>query len=361
MSSPVDITKILRKPGEGLLTVTTGSGEARKILAPLIGNTSDAGWPRLARARIKGKGPQIVALPSDAGGGICRGAAHGPLHLRAALYARHPGFASRDLGDLPCIPQLLEDSMLGASQLRASGRSLWGSAWKNSNPVSPLNLLKSLLEQGFSANPKAFRPLVIGGDHSTSWAVSQALKQSGLYEGLAILHFDAHTDLLEARYGVRHCFATWAAHAVLAMKPAARKNFVQLGLRVSGRSKSYWEKKYGLRQIWAKELGQTNPKEFAGELVREWRRRGCHRLYISFDVDALDPRFVASTGTPEANGLDPKWCREVIRVCATEMTLVAADVVELAPVLGSAAQGRRSSRIAATVAHELLRGLSRGL
>jgi agmatinase len=361
MSSPVDITKILRKPGEGLLTVTTGSGEARRILEPLVGDTSAAAWPRLARARLKGKGPQIVALPSDSGGGICRGAAHGPLHLRAALYTRHPDFAAQDLGDLPCIPQLLEDSMLSLTQLQASGRSLWGAAWKKSIPVSPLNLLKSLLEQGYRENPRCFRPLIVGGDHSTSWAVSQALKKSGLFEGLAILHFDAHTDLMEERYGVAHCFATWAAHAALQMKSAARKNFVQVGLRVSGRTKAYWEKKFGLRQIWAKELEERDPSDFAHELVREWRRRGCYRLYISFDVDALDPRFVASTGTPESGGLDPAWCREVIRVCSAEMTLVAADVVELAPVLGSPAQGRRSSRVAAGVSKELLRGLSRGL
>jgi agmatinase len=281
--------------------------------------------------------------------------------LRAALYARHPEFAAQDLGDLPCIPQLLEDSMLSLTQLQASGRSLWGAAWKKSIPVSPLNLLKSLLEQGYRDNPLCFRPLIVGGDHSTSWAVSQALKKSGLFEGLAILHFDAHTDLMEERYGVAHCFATWAAHAALQMKPAARKNFVQVGLRVSGRTKSHWEKKYGLRQIWAKELGGHEPTDFARELVRQWRRRGCHRLYISFDVDALDPRFVPSTGTPEAGGLDPAWCREVIRVCSAEMTLVAADLVELAPVLGSIAQGRRSSFVAASIGHELLRGLSRGL
>lgn len=361
MSAPADITQVMRKPGEGLLTVTTGSGEARRIMKPLLGKSSAAQWPRLARARLNGKGPQIVALPSDTGGGICRGAAHGPLHLRAALYARHPGFAACDMGDLPCIPQLLEDSMLSTAQLRASGRALWGKAWKTSTPVSPLNLLKSLLEQGYRDNARTFRPLVVGGDHSTSWAVSQALKHSGLYEGLAILHFDAHTDLMEERYGVSHCFATWAAHAALAMKPAARKNFVQLGVRVSGRSKSHWEKKFGLRQIWAHELKKQDPGEFARGLVLEWRRRGCHRLYISFDVDALDPRFVPSTGTPEPVGLDPAWCREVIRVATAEMTLVAADVVELAPVIGSLAQSRRSSRVAAGIALELLRGLSRGL
>ena len=358
MADPLDILKM---PGEGLLTVTTGSGQARRVLGPWIAEHSESQWRRLAARRRAAPGPQILALPSDAGGGICRGAAHGPLQLRAHLYARHPSFAAADLGDIPCIPQLLDDGMLAPKQLRASGRALWGAAWKTSTPVSPLNLLKSFLVQGFGSNPAGFRPLVLGGDHSTSWAVSEALFDVGLFDTLAVLHFDAHTDLLEQRYGVAHCFATWAAHAARRLRPQARANFVQVGVRVSGRSRSHWEKTYGLRQIWADEARARDPVEFARELVSAWKKRGCRRLYISFDVDALDPSFVPSTGTPEAKGLNPAWCRQVIRACARELPLVAADIVELAPVLGSASQSRRSCETAARVAATLFEGLRRGL
>lgn len=355
------MTRILRKPGEGLLTVTTGSGAAQTILGPLVGQLSTAEWSRQAAGRMLRKGPQIVALPSDAGGGICRGAAHGPLHLRAELYAKSPLWAAHDLGDLPCVPQLLDDSMLTLAQRRSSGRALWGAKWKPTTPVAPLNLLQSLLEQGFAENPKGFRPLILGGDHSISGAVTEALFAAGLFKKIAVLHFDAHTDLLEERYGVARCFATWAAHAAKRLKPTERKNFVQVGVRTSGRTKSFWEKKFGIRQLWISELKRQDPERFAASLVDAWKKRGCERLYISFDVDALDPKFVPSTGTPEPGGLDPNWCVRVIRFCARELPLLCADVVELAPVLGSPADGRKSARAAARIASALLEGLKRGL
>ena len=361
MAGRSEVSKILRKPGEGLLTVTTGSGDAAKILGPLLAAQSAASWPRIALKRLSQKGPQIVALPSDTGGGICRGAAHGPLHLRAALYSKHPELASLDLGDIPCIPQLLEDSMLSPKQLRASGTALWGAGWTKTKPVSALNLLKELLLEGFRKNPSGFRPFVLGGDHSTSWAVSEALFEAGLFPKLAILHFDAHTDLLEDRYGVVHCFATWAAHAAKRMHLGDRKNFVQLGVRVSGRTKSFWQKKFGLRQVWAKEILDKDPTAYAEALVASWKKAGCERLYVSFDVDALDTRFVPSTGTPEPGGLDPAWCRAVIETCAKALPLIAADIVELAPVLGSKADSRLSTRHSASVAAVLLKGLERGL
>ncbi|MEO5668633.1 MAG: arginase family protein [Bdellovibrionota bacterium] len=361
MASSSDLTTILRQPGEGLLTVTTGSGSAARLLAPFIGRTSVSAWPALARKRMKVSGPHIVALPSDAGGGICRGAAHGPLHLRASLYARHPEFVAHDLGDIPCIPQLLDDSMLGAAQLRASGKALWGIRWTPSLPVAPLSLLKEFLIQGFAANPKTFRPFILGGDHSTSFAVTEALFEARLFPKLAILHFDAHTDLLESRYGVERCFATWAAHAVKRMRPCDRKNFVQVGVRVSGKSRDFWQKKFGLRQVWAKELVLQSAENFALALVESWKRAGCERLYISFDVDALDPKFVPSTGTAEPGGLDPKWCRRVIEICTRALPLVAADIVELAPVLGSKAEARRSTQHSARIAATLLKGIAHGL
>lgn len=361
MARRSEVSKILRKPGEGLLTVTTGSGDAAKILSPLLGSHSAGSWSKLALKRLSQKGPQIVALPSDTGGGICRGAAHGPLYLRAALYSKTPRLASYDLGDIPCIPQLLDDSMLSPKQLRASGTALWGKSWTDATPVSALNLLKALLVEGFRKNPSGFRPLILGGDHSTSWAVTEALYEAGLFSKLAILHFDAHTDLLEERYGVKHCFATWAAHAARRMRPSDRKNFVQLGVRVSGRSKNFWQKKFGLRQIWAQEIIKKDPAVYAESLISDWKKAGCERLYISFDVDALDPCFVPSTGTPEPGGLDPAWCRTVIEACAKALPLVAADIVELAPVLGSRADSRLSTRHSANVAARLLKGLEYGL
>jgi len=233
----LNVATLLKKPGKGLLTVTTGSQKAEQVLGPLVGHANDQEWQGQARRRIRTQGPHIVALPNDSGGGICRGAAHGPLGLRSALYSKHPHWAACELGDLPCIPQILEDSMLSSAQKRSCGQALWGKRYHPTRPVAPLNLLKSFLTEGFAANPKGFRPLVLGGDHSISWSVFESLFAARKTRSLAVLHFDAHTDLMESRYGVTHCFATWASLAVKRMLPHNRSNFVQVGLRVSGKQK----------------------------------------------------------------------------------------------------------------------------
>ena len=352
---------LLKAPGQGLLTVTTGSGAAYKVLAPLLGRQALAKWLPVAKARLKNKGPHILGFPSDAGGGICRGAAHGPLHLRAALYSKHPNWAAHDIGDLPCIPQLLEDSMYTFAQRKKSGKALWGARYSPSYPVAPLSLLKSALIQGFRDNPEEFRPFVVGGDHSTSWAVSEALFSARKMKGLGVLHFDAHTDLMESRYGVDYCFATWAAHCMTRIAGHNNKNFVQLGLRISGKTKAYWEKKFGLRQFWTKDLRSKDAKLFAKELVDSWKKNGVSKLYISFDVDALDPSFIPSTGTPEDGGLSPQWCKQVIEEVSKHIPVIAADIVELAPVIGGKADVAKSCKNSAIIADSLLRALRLGL
>ncbi len=361
MQTRHNVMSLLRAPGQGLLTVTTGSGEAFKAFAPLFGTDALKNWLAVGRKRRLERGPQILGFPSDAGGGICRGAAHGPLHLRSALYEKNPHWAAHDIGDLPCIPQLLDDAMLNYAQRAKSGRALWGGRFKPSSPVSPLNLLKAALTQGFKENPKGFAPLIMGGDHSTSWAVSEALFAARKMKGLGVLHFDAHTDLLETRYGVDHCFATWAAHCMQRMAGEDNKNFIQVGLRISGKSKAHWERKFGLKQYWTKDLSGKDAKAFAQELLAGWKKRNVKKLYISFDVDALDPSFVSSTGTPEPKGLRPAWCKKLIEEVAKEIPVIAADVVELAPVLGSRADALKSSRNAALIADVLLRAMRQGL
>ena len=68
----------------------------------------------------------------------------------------------------------------------------------------------------------------------------------------AIVHVDAHTDLLPERLGVRLCFATWAYHANELLGRGGR--LVQVGVRASSRSKQHWESTLGVRQFWAEEV-----------------------------------------------------------------------------------------------------------
>ncbi len=335
---------LLRAPGLGLLTVTTGGAAQREFLARYSPGLDASEWPLDVKARLraaKALPPPFffLGVPSDSGGGVCRGAAHGPAALRARLFELGRLEASRDLGDIACIPQLSHDSILNARQLRASGRALWGTEYRAGWPVSALNLTEETLLRAWKLAPK-FRPLVVGGDHSVSGAVFAALARAGKLKDLAVLHIDAHTDLMESRFGIEHCFATWTAHAVRRLKDPAR--WVQIGVRTSGRTKTEWESRFGLRQLWADELLRQDPVRFADGLVEDWKRRGARRLYVSFDVDGLDPADVSATGTPEPRGLRVEWLRKVLARCTKALPLVGADVMEFAPVLGSKEDAERS-------------------
>jgi agmatinase len=353
MDSSIDPLRLLRPPGRGLLTFTTGARGnidlEKKYYGKLLASRN---WAEYVDALLsKHRSPLILGVPSDSGAGICRGSNHGPVFLRELLFKQDPKWAESDLGDIPSIPQLSHDSLLSAEQKKRSGISLWGGDYREFLPVSPLNLLESVLFNVWKRDPQN-KILIIGGDHSLSEAVFRSLKASMKLPALGVLHFDAHTDLLEERYGVAHCFGTWAAQAVkLLPNPQA---FVQLGIRISGFDQGHWESKFGLRQIWCKDAKRKNPKALAAELVRHWRGLGIDNLYISFDIDSLDPKFAPSTGSPENQGLNLEWTKKLLTEILKSMTLISADLVEVAPVLGSKLEVTKTLRSAAQISKILL-------
>lgn len=334
---------ILRAPGHGLLTVSTGADAAASFVKKYFKKHSSMGWvPRLTEVTAA-EHPWLIGVPSDSGGGICRGAAHGPLALRQELYARDRFWSAFDLGDVPCIPQLVHDSMLNEIQREASARSLWGVHYSEGSAASPLSLLEDLLVQIWRRYAD-FRPFILGGDHSISGPVFAAMDRVGKTQRLAVLHIDAHTDLLESRFGVQHCFGTWTSHALKTLgNPMA---WVQIGIRASGKDKQHWESGFGLKQYWSRELVKKDPLKFADELCDHWRSLGCDSLYITNDIDGTDAAWVPATGTPEVRGLNPLWLRKVLSRVSSQLSLVGADMMEVAPVLGPSAGARKTVKTA---------------
>src|SRR5204863_7277401 len=118
-----------------------------------------------------------------------------------------------DVGDVFTVPQLLHDDMLSEAQRRASRVALYGAAAAGDAdlPVSPLSIAERVVDRLLAINPD-LRIFMLGGDHSVAWPVVAALARHAR-EPWAIVHPDAHTDLMPERLGVRICFATWAYHA----------------------------------------------------------------------------------------------------------------------------------------------------
>jgi len=329
------LLRLLRPACGGIYTVSTGSSEQRRIQRRIYGAEHDeqivprwhAALDRLATAKVV-----LLGVPSDVGAGFLRGANMGPQAMRRELIGLGSWLYSSpevvDVGDVLVVPQLLSDDMLAQDQLARTRRAIYGDA-DSDLPVSPLSVVEEVLRLVRRLAPGA-SPLVLGGDHSVGWPSFAAVAE-GREREIGILHFDAHTDLLSERLGVRYCFATWAYHANERIGRGGR--LVQVGLRVSRRSREEWERELDLRQYWMDEVRARPVEEIAKEIVTRFRERGVRGVYVSNDIDGTDPLFALATGTPEPKGLEPGAVLSLIRAVGEAFPVWGSDLVEVAPPL----------------------------
>lgn len=317
-------------------------------------------WRR-AIASIPDARVAVFGIPSDCGAGLVRGAAFGPEAVRAAVLrsaADWPARAARagvvDVGDVFSVPQLLTDDMLSDEQRRRTRVALYGPAAANATlPVAPLTAAERVVDSLLEARP-GLKIFMLGGDHSVAWPVVAALARHAR-EPWAIVHADAHTDLLPERLGIRICFATWAFHANELLGRGGR--LVQIGVRASSRRKEHWESTLGVKQFWADEV-RNKGEAVIDEVIAHLQQIGVRAVYISNDIDATDGAAAPSTGAPEPDGLTPDFVRALIRRVGAAFPLLGADVVEVAPPIGSPEDARLTADVAATYMRESLAALA---
>ena len=349
-----DLAQFLRPAGGGIHTVSTGRAAREALQKALYGARDDAEVQSKWRAALASVGMARVAIlgiPSDCGAGLTRGAAFGPEAVRTALLRQAPDFPSRaaragivDVGDVFSVPQLLTDDMLSDEQQRRTRAVLYGPSAANGDwPVAPLTIAERVVDQLLRARP-GLRIFMLGGDHSVAWPVVAAIARHAS-EPWAIVHADAHTDLLPERLGVRICFATWAYHANELVGRGGR--LVQIGVRTSSRTKEHWESTLGVRQFWADEV-RARGAAVIDDVIGHLQRLGIRSVYLSNDIDATDSEAAPSTGAPEPNGLSPDFVRLLIARIGAAFPLLGADVVEVAPSIGSADDARRTGDVAAS-------------
>jgi agmatinase len=356
-----ELALMLRPAGGGVYTVSTGRAEQealqRRIYGARDGAEVEAGW-RAALEQIAGARVVVLGVPSDCGAGLARGASFGPHAVREALLELEPGFAAIaraerivDVGDVFTVPHLLHDDMLSAGQIAASRAALYGGAPAGAGlPVSPLSIAERVAARVLALNPQA-RLFLIGGDHSVTWPIIAALA-AATSEPWAIVHPDAHTDLLPERLGVKYCFATWAYHANERLGRGGR--LVQVGIRASGRTREHWESTLGVRQIWADEIDARGGAAAIDAVIQHLRSIGVRRVYVSNDIDATDPTLAPSTGAPAPGGLSAAFVRALIARVGDAFPLLGGDIVEVAPTIGSPADAKRTTDLAACYMLETL-------
>ena len=156
------------------------------------------------------------------------------------------------------------------------------------------------------------KPVVLGGDHSISYPIVKAFWKT--YGDLDILDFDAHADLYDELYGDRYSHACPFARI---LEEELVQNIVQVGIRTATGEHRQQADKYNVRMI--------EMKDFENSLVFDFP----NPLYISFDVDALDPAFAPGVSHHEAGGLSTRQVVNIIH--QLKANIVGLDVVEVNP------------------------------
>jgi agmatinase len=367
-----DLALMLRPAGGGQFTVSTGRAEQLALQKQIYGAADEAHVAALWRGNLQaldGAEMAVLGIPSDTGAGLVRGAAYGPRALRTAWLARDEGFGRGlrtgqivDVGDVPSIPQILHDEMLSEGQKAACRRALYPdvpAGHAASLPVSPLSIAERVVQLLLARHPR-LRLLSLGGDHSVTWPIVSALADHMDRERRpwGIVHFDAHTDLLAERFGIKHCFATWAYHANERLGRGGR--MVQMGLRASARERGHWESTLGVRQFWIDDLQMMSVDRVVETVVAHFAALGIAALYISNDIDGTDGLAAPATGTPEPRGLAPDMVTGIIRGLGQAFDVVGADLVEVAPTVGAEDGIARTLSVAASYLETTRLALTRG-
>lgn len=169
-------------------------------------------------------------------------------------------------------------------------------------------------------------PLTLGGDHTIVLPILRAMHAS--HGPVGLVHVDAHADINDAMFGEKITHGTPFRRAVEEGLLICDK-VIQIGLRGTGYAADDfdWPREQGFRVVTAEECWYKSLDPLMAE-VREMM--GEAPVYISFDIDGLDPAFAAGTGTPEIGGLTIHQGLEIVRGCRS-MNIVGCDLVEVSP------------------------------
>ena len=269
----------------------------------------------------------IVGAPFDTGGTFRVGARFGPESIRSISHLSrryNPSLGVGifdhlsviDYGDVPVVPGYIEESYKRIAE--------------GLEPIHRAGVL----------------PIVLGGDHSI--ALPELRAAAAVHGPLALVQYDSHPDTWDAYFGQKHTHGTPFRRAVEEglLDPSCS---IQVGMRGSIYDEGDWNdaREMGFDLVPTDEVRELGIPAVI-ERVRE--RVGDARIYVSFDVDFVDPAFAPGTGTPEIGGFTSREAQEFVRGLAG-LDIVGCDVVEVLPPYDSA---QITALLAANVAHEFL-------
>jgi agmatinase len=170
-------------------------------------------------------------------------------------------------------------------------------------------------------------PVVLGGDHSITEPALRAC--AGVHGPVGVVHFDTHTDTGAEVFGVEFSHGTFIRRLIDAGHLDAAR-YAQIGLRGywPGEPEFSWQAERGVTSLFMHDVRDLGIREVVARAVAAV---GEGPVYLTVDVDVLDPAFVPGTGTPEPGGMTATDLLLAVRTVTSELELVGADVVEVIP------------------------------
>ncbi len=174
-------------------------------------------------------------------------------------------------------------------------------------------------------------PIILGGDHSITWPAATAIAEVRRPGSIGIVHFDAHADTANDDWGVLAGHGT-PMRRLIESGAVKGSNFVQVGLR------GYWPpvdvfewmQAHGLRYHLMREIEDRGSEAVVADAIAE-ALDGPDSVYLSIDIDVIDPGLAPGTGTPEPGGMLTREVLRAIRQIVAAVDLCGMDIVEVSP------------------------------
>ena len=173
-------------------------------------------------------------------------------------------------------------------------------------------------------------PIVLGGDHSISYPNITAVAENLDHGSLAIVHFDSHADTAAEMNGIKYGHASPFRHLV-DEEIIRGDRLIQIGLRGHwpGPEEFEWMRDAGVRWHRMEQIVDTGIDAVINSVLYEIG--DAKALFLSIDIDALDPAYAPGTGTPEPGGMSTRELLRAVRFLVMECGLAGMDLVEVSP------------------------------
>ena len=262
----------------------------------------------------------IMGAPIDSGTSHRSGAKFGPQAIRMGDYLPHDG-------ERPHLALRID----GLSKLKVvdAGDLLMPPG----DLVSSLQVLKAATEKVSRAGGI---PIILGGDHSIASADVAGIAAHRGAGKIGMIHFDAHADTGDLQFGALVGHGT-PMRRLIESGAVRGDRFLQLGLRGYWPDDATleWMRDQGMRSYEMTEIYHRGLNTVLDEALTTVMD-GCDGVFLSIDIDVVDPGMAPGTGTPEPGGMTSRELLESIRRICLELPVVGLDVVEVAPPFDSA-------------------------